>query len=309
VVWGAAYTDVNARLPLMTFEAGAGVVLAGGLIANIWIRRMWLPLAAAGIFVAMLVLGQIYPAAVQGFLVTPNAQSYELPYIEREISGTRAAYGLSNVSVRNFTGDQPLTAQAVQSDSATIDNLRLWDFSALQDTYAQQQGIRLYYTFHDIDIDRYTVNGQYQQLEISAREIDTAKLSAIVGHPGEQNGAVYKITVGRDDLKLTEMGAPITARMGLNTSAAFVGSNDNAAIAGDVAMLATEVTPVLKALRDHGIDVVAIHHHMIGTQPTIFFLHYWATGQADTLAAGFRAALDQLGREHAKGVKTAKTAK
>jgi len=176
VVWGAAYTDVNARLPLMTFEAGAGVVLAGGLIANIWIRRMWLPLAAAGIFVAMLVLGQIYPAAVQGFLVTPNAQSYELPYIEREISGTRAAYGLSDVSVRNFTGDQPLTAQAVQSDSATIDNLRLWDFSALQDTYAQQQGIRLYYTFHDIDIDRYMVGTQYKSLEISAREFDYSKL-------------------------------------------------------------------------------------------------------------------------------------
>ena len=143
----------------------------------------------------------------------------------------------------------------------------------------------------------------------AAPALDTAKLAQIAGHQGEQSGQVYKITVGRDDLKLTEMGAPITARMGLNTWAAFVGSNDNAAIAGDVAMLATEVTPVLKALRDHGIDVVAIHHHMIGTQPTIFFLHYWATGQAETLAAGFRAALDQLGGEHAKGVKTAKTAK
>ncbi|HET7467092.1 MAG TPA: UPF0182 family protein [Candidatus Dormibacteraeota bacterium] len=176
VVWGAAYTDVNARLPLLTFEAGAGVVLAGGLVANLWIRRMWVPLAAAGLFVAMLVLGQIYPAVVQGFLVTPNAQSYELPYIQREISGTRNAYGLSNVSVRNFTGDQPLTAQAVRNDSATIDNLRLWDFSALQDTYAQQQGIRLYYTFHDIDIDRYSIGNQYQSLEISAREFDFSKL-------------------------------------------------------------------------------------------------------------------------------------
>ncbi|HEV2217557.1 MAG TPA: UPF0182 family protein [Candidatus Dormibacteraeota bacterium] len=176
VVWGAAYTDVNARLPLMTFEAGAGIVLAGGLVANLWIRRMWIPLAAAGLFVGMLVLGQIYPAVVQGFLVTPNAQSYELPYIEREIAGTRSAYGLSDVSVRNYTGDQPLTAQAVQNDSATVDNLRLWDFSALQDTYSQQQGIRLYYTFHDIDIDRYMVGNQYQSLEISAREFDYGKL-------------------------------------------------------------------------------------------------------------------------------------
>ena len=103
--------------------------------------------------------------------------------------------------------------------------------------------------------------------------IDTAKMAQIVGHQGETNGAVYKITVGRDDLKLTEMGALINARMGLNTWAAFVGTNDNAAIAGDVAMLATEVTPVLKALRKNGLDVVAIHHHMTGTQPTLYFLH------------------------------------
>src|SRR5207247_4115312 len=92
-----------------------------------------------------------------------------------------------------------------------------------------------------------------------ATTIDTAKLAQIAGHQGEQNGAVYKITVGRDDLKLTEMGAPINSRMGLNTWAAFVGTNDNAAVAGDVAMLASEVTPVLKILRQHGIDVVAIH--------------------------------------------------
>src|SRR3954466_14967943 len=126
--------------------------------------------------------------------------------------------------------------------------------------------------------------------------IDTAKIAQIVGTPGEQNGAVYKITIGRDDLKLTEMGAPINARMGLNTWAAFVGTNDKAAIAGDVAMLASEVTPVLKALRKNGLDVVAIHHHMTGTQPTIFFLHYWGSGPADKLATGFKAALAELGR-------------
>ena len=116
-------------------------------------------------------------------------------------------------------------------------------------------------------------------------------------HPGEQNGAVYKITIGRDDLKLTEMGAPINARMGLNTWAAFVGTNENAAIAGDVAMLASEVTPVLKALRQNGIDVVAIHHHMTDTSPTIYFLHYWGTGPADKLARAFKAALDELGKK------------
>ena len=178
VVWGASYTDVNARLPLMTFQAGVTAILALGLIANIWVRRLWIPLASAGVFVAMLVLGGIYPAVVQGFLVTPNAQSYELPYIEREISGTRNAYGLNDVGVRNFTGDQPLTATAVQNDSVTVANLRLWDFVPLQDTYEQLQSIRTYYHFNDIDIDRYTVGNQYQSLEISAREFEFSRLPA-----------------------------------------------------------------------------------------------------------------------------------
>jgi hypothetical protein len=130
----------------------------------------------------------------------------------------------------------------------------------------------------------------------AAPALDTAKIAQIVGHQGEQSGQVYKITVGRDDLKITEMGAPINARMGLNTWAAFVGTNENAAIAGDVAMLAKEVTPVLKALRKNGLDVVAIHHHMTGTQPTVFFLHYWGTGPVEKLAAGFKAALAEIGK-------------
>lgn len=129
--------------------------------------------------------------------------------------------------------------------------------------------------------------------------LNTTKLAQIVGHAGEQNGTVYKITVGRDDLKLTEMGAPINARMGLNTWAAFVGSDANAAIAGDVAMLASEVAPVLKTLRQNGFDVVAIHHHLLDTQPAVYFLHYWGTGPADKLAAGFKAALDQTGNTKA----------
>src|SRR5260221_1858039 len=126
--------------------------------------------------------------------------------------------------------------------------------------------------------------------------IDTAKLAQIVGTPGEQNGAVYKITIGRDDLKLTEMGAPINARMGLNTWAAFVGTNDNAAVAGDVAMLASEVQAVLQALRKNGIDVRASHHHMTGTQPTVYFLHYWGPGPPEKLATAFKAALSETAK-------------
>jgi uncharacterized protein DUF1259 len=127
-------------------------------------------------------------------------------------------------------------------------------------------------------------------------QLDSARLTQIVGQPGEQTGPVYKITIGRSDLKVTEMGATINARMGLNTWAAFTGTSDKAAIAGDVAMLESEVTSVLKALRQNGLDVVAIHHHMTSDRPMIIFLHYWGTGPADTLATGFKAALNELGK-------------
>jgi len=129
--------------------------------------------------------------------------------------------------------------------------------------------------------------------------LDTAKLVSIVGSPGEQNGAVYKFTLPRNDLKVVEMGAAINARMGLNTWAAFTGTNDKAAIAGDIAMLESEVTAVLKVLRANGLDVVAIHHHMTNDRPVIIFLHYWGTGPAEKLASGFKAAVNELGKHGA----------
>lgn len=107
---------------------------------------------------------------------------------------------------------------------------------------------------------------------------------------------IGKSPVAASDIKMVEMGAPINARMGLNTWAAFYGSDADAVVAGDVAMLDREVQPVLKALRANGIDVVAMHHHMIGTTPDVFFLHYWGKGPAQKLAAGIRAAVDQTAR-------------
>lgn len=133
--------------------------------------------------------------------------------------------------------------------------------------------------------------------------LDAERLARIVGHQGEWNGPVYKITIGRSDFEMKEHGAVINARMGLNTWAAFVGTNENAAVAGDVAMLEHEVTPVLKALRKNGLDVVAIHHHMTETRPVVIFLHYWGTGPAEKLAAGFRSALDQLGKGATRGIR------
>jgi hypothetical protein len=132
-------------------------------------------------------------------------------------------------------------------------------------------------------------------LSATGTPLDTEKLSKIIGHPGEQPGAVFKITIGRDDLGMKDHGAAINARMGLNTWAAFFGTQEDAIVAGDIAMLEGEVTPVLKALRKNGLDVVAIHHHMTGEQPVVIFLHYWGKGPAEKLANAFKAALGELG--------------
>ncbi len=132
-------------------------------------------------------------------------------------------------------------------------------------------------------------------LSATGTALDTEKLAKIVGHAGEQSGAVYKITVGRDDLGMKDHGAVINARMGLNTWAAFFGTQEDAVVAGNVAMLENEVTPVLKTLRRNGLGVVAIHHHMIEDRPVVIFLHYWGRGPAEKLATAFKAALDELG--------------
>jgi hypothetical protein len=134
-------------------------------------------------------------------------------------------------------------------------------------------------------------------LATSGAALDTAKIAQIVGHAGEQSGAVYKITVGRNDIAMKDHGAAINARMGLNTWAAFYGTQEDAVVAGDVAMLESEVTPVLKTLRKNGIDVVAIHHHMAEEKPMVIFLHYWGRGPAEKLANAFKATLGDLGKK------------
>jgi hypothetical protein len=131
----------------------------------------------------------------------------------------------------------------------------------------------------------------------TAKEIfDLPALDAIIGATGKVNGGVYKYTLGRPDLTVMTMNAEMTPAIGLNTWAAFAGEPDAAHIAGDVAMLAPEVNPVIRALRANNIEVVAVHSHMLDEDPRILFLHYYGRGPAATLARGFRAALDQLGK-------------
>ncbi len=127
-------------------------------------------------------------------------------------------------------------------------------------------------------------------------KIDTAKIESILGQKGQMNSGVFKVVIGRPDVKLTDHGMPVTSFMGFNTWAAFQGTEDKAAVAGDFAMLDSEVQNVIDALVKHGIEVVAVHNHMVTENPRIFFLHFWGKGQADKLAEGLKAAIDKTGK-------------
>ncbi len=136
--------------------------------------------------------------------------------------------------------------------------------------------------------------------QITGKEnFDLPALDAIVKYTGTVNGPTYKYTVGRADLKIMAMGVEMTTNIGLNSWASFAGKQDDAHIAGDIAMLQNEVNTVIKTLRAHNLEVVAVHNHMLGDEPHMIFLHYYGRGNAATLAQGFRAALDVLGKKPA----------
>ncbi len=120
-------------------------------------------------------------------------------------------------------------------------------------------------------------------------ELDSAQLEATIGATGKLRDGVFKISIGRS---ASMAGAPFGASMGLTTWMAFAGSDELAAVAGDFAMSTREVQPVLKALRNAGIQIVALHNHMLGESPAIFFTHFWGKGRAIELARGLRSALD-----------------
>ncbi len=171
------YTDANAQLPaywILTFVALGAALL---LLLNIWFRTLWaLGLAAVGWFVLSIAVGSLYPAFVQNFQVNPNERNLERPYIADHIGSTRAAFDLDAVEVRDFTGEQKLTKELFSQEEPTIDNLRLWDYRPLLTTFGQDQILRRYYNFTDVDIDRYEIDGTQTQLMLSARELDVERL-------------------------------------------------------------------------------------------------------------------------------------
>jgi hypothetical protein len=127
--------------------------------------------------------------------------------------------------------------------------------------------------------------------------LDTARLNSVLASKGEMSRGVFKHTIGRPDVDLKDHNAAVSSFLGFNTWAAWQGTPERAAVAGDFAMLENEVGPVIKALVENGIEVVAVHNHMVHEEPRIFFLHYWGIGPAEKLAQGLKAALDQTSKK------------
>ena len=177
VVFGAGYTDIHARQPVFLLQAVLFAAAAAILLVNIFTRRFRL-LALAGVaWLALSLIGGIYPAAVQQFRVEPNEFVMERPYIEHNIELTRYAYGLDQIEEAQYPAEGAITQANLDANEAVLDNVRLWDYRPLRRTYGQLQEIRLYYHFNDVDIDRYTLDDGLRQVTLSAREMEVDQLA------------------------------------------------------------------------------------------------------------------------------------
>jgi uncharacterized membrane protein (UPF0182 family) len=178
IVFGAAYTDVHLRLPLLTALAVAAVIAAALCAYNIGLAGIRLPIAAVVLVFAISIVQMIVPGAFQSYWVKPDELRLESRYIASNIEFTRYGFGLDHITSAPFPAKGKLTPEVIAANQATIQNIRWWDPRPLTDTYRQLQEIRLYYDFHDIDVDRYVIDGSYRQVLLSARELNQSKLPA-----------------------------------------------------------------------------------------------------------------------------------
>jgi uncharacterized protein len=175
---GVTYTDANYTLPALLFVSIALIVAAIILLVNAFAaRRFSLLLIALAIPLAVYVVGVILvPSYVQSFIVKPNELERETPYISHNIEWTRRGFGLDQIESREFDPEPSTAAIDINNNRETLENIRLWDWRALQDTLRQIQAIRTYYDFPDVDVDRYVVSGSTRQMMTAPREINDEKL-------------------------------------------------------------------------------------------------------------------------------------
>ncbi len=170
--FGASYTDVHAQLLAYNGLFVIAIACALVVLASIRVRGLWLPLASLGFLVlCSVLLSAVYPAMVQRVQVEPNEFEREKQYIAHTISFTRQGFGLDKVEQRDLSEVELLTMGAVRDNVPTVENVRLWDYRPLLQTYEKQQELWRYYKFPSVDIDRYYVNGQYRQVMLAAREL------------------------------------------------------------------------------------------------------------------------------------------
>ncbi|NBC31580.1 MAG: hypothetical protein GVY13_02775 [Alphaproteobacteria bacterium] len=172
-VQGAGYTDVIVRRWALWAAAAAAIAL---VVVFAWIalanRAPRAAVIGAGAYVAFVMVSlAVAPVLVQQFLVEPNEFELERPYLEHNIAFTREAYGLAELRERSYDPGATLSMQDIRDNQATIDNIRIWDWRPLRQTFRQLQQIRAYYEFHDVDVDRYRYGDEYRQMMLSVREL------------------------------------------------------------------------------------------------------------------------------------------
>ncbi len=177
--FGASYADLHAKFPVLYIMMAAALI--AGILMLVCIRRRGFKLAGWTIgmlLVVSLLAGTAYPALVHQLIVKPNELAVETRFIQHNIHATNEAYGLTNAKIGRFPEEQPLTAEIIANNQETIKSIRLWDHRPLETTYDQKQGLRPYYKFADVDVDRYTINGEYRQVMLAARQLNYAGLPA-----------------------------------------------------------------------------------------------------------------------------------
>ena len=173
---GATYTDVHARMPAALLLMGVSIIGAGLAALQAFSDRRWPIPAAIGLYLVVAIGSEVYASLLQRFVVRPNEQVRETPYIQHNIEATRRAYAVDDVEERQISGESRLTRADIDRNSTTLQNVRLWDHQPLLDTFSQLQEIRTYYDFANIDNDRYILNGSLRQVMLSARELSSASL-------------------------------------------------------------------------------------------------------------------------------------
>ena len=177
VVVGASYTDIHVELPVLWLLVGLSIIAAVAAWANVKMCSFRIPVAAAVVvFGGSFVLSGVVPVLFKRVFVKPSELELEKPYIQRNIALTQLAYNLHQITAKPFPAEQDLTFKTLEANKATVDNIRLWDWQPLMDAYVQLQEIRTYYKFHDVDVDRYWLDGAYQSVMLTARELKSSLL-------------------------------------------------------------------------------------------------------------------------------------